>query len=105
MLNVITLEEALRLIGEQFRPAPRTELIPLSSALGRILSEDILAKEPVPGFDRSTVDGFAVSARDTFGCSESIPMIMRTTALFGMMGLVTGSFTPSSGLPVPYSPA
>lgn len=76
MLNVITLEEALRLIGEQFRPAPRTELIPLSSALGRILSEDILAKEPVPGFDRSTVDGFAVSARDTFGCSESIPTIL-----------------------------
>lgn len=29
-------------------------------------------------------------------------MIMRTTALFGMMVLVTGSFTPSSGLPVPY---
>ena len=42
-------------------------------ALGRVLAEDILAPHPLPEFPRSTVDGFAVRASDTFGASESLP--------------------------------
>lgn len=44
-----------------------------SLALGRVLAEDILAPHPLPEFPRSTVDGYAVRAADTFGASESLP--------------------------------
>src|SRR5689334_10464234 len=50
-----------------------TETIEVTSALGRILAEDILAPHPLPEFQRSTVDGYAVRARDTFGASDSLP--------------------------------
>ena len=44
--------------------------------MGRVLAEDIAATEYVPDFDRSTVDGFALRARDTFGCTDAIPAIL-----------------------------
>ena len=68
MLNVITLEEALALIRREFVPGAAPERVPLGRALGRTLAEDVLAQEYVPDFDRSTVDGYALRARDTFGC-------------------------------------
>jgi molybdopterin molybdotransferase len=51
-----------------------TELIDTPNALERILAEDLRALHPLPEFPRSTVDGYAVRARDTFGVSESIPV-------------------------------
>jgi len=50
--------------------------VSLSDAMGRVLAEDIAATEYVPDFDRSTVDGYAVRARDTFGCTDAIPAIL-----------------------------
>ena len=77
MLTVKTPDEVLSLLPEAF--AARTDLketVPLSQAAGRVLAEDICATEYVPDFDRSTVDGYAVHARDTFGCSDAIPAIL-----------------------------
>lgn len=80
MLNVKTPEEVLALINREFRPLTgRTELLPLTEAIGRVLAEDIISEEFVPDFDRSTVDGYALRARDSFGCSEAIPAILRQT--------------------------
>lgn len=76
MLHVKTPEEVLALIEKEFTPVAEVETVSLSAAMGRILAEDIAATEYVPDFDRSTVDGYAVRARDTFGCSESIPAIL-----------------------------
>ena len=76
MLEVKTPEEVFRLIEKEFRPLERKELIPLDCAPGRVLAEDITASEYVPDFDRSTVDGYAVRASDTFGCSDAIPAIL-----------------------------
>jgi len=76
MLTVKTPEEVLALIEEEFCPAAQTELVPLVRAMGRVLAEDIAATEYVPDFDRSTVDGYAVRSRDTFGCTDSIPAIL-----------------------------
>jgi len=42
-------------------------------ALGRVTAEDILAPHPLPEFARTSVDGYAVRASDTFGASESLP--------------------------------
>jgi molybdopterin molybdotransferase len=50
-----------------------SEEIEVSSALGRVLSEDIRAPHPLPDFNRSTVDGYAVRAVDTYGASDTLP--------------------------------
>ena len=77
MLQVKTPEEVLCLIHDKFRPVSElTEFVPISAAAGRTLSEDIIAEEYVPDFNRSTVDGYAVRAADTFGCSDAIPAIL-----------------------------
>src|SRR5215471_4785063 len=49
------------------------ETAPLSQALGRVLARAVIADVDVPGFDRSSVDGFAVRADDTVGASERAP--------------------------------
>ncbi|MFI7135478.1 gephyrin-like molybdotransferase Glp [Nonomuraea sp. NPDC050153] len=58
-----------------FRPAHRTpaERVPLSAALHRVPVADISAPAALPGFARSTVDGFAVRAMDTYGASDALP--------------------------------
>ncbi|MEV0385690.1 molybdenum cofactor synthesis domain-containing protein [Nonomuraea sp. NPDC050643] len=58
-----------------FRPAHRTpaERVPLSEALRRVPVADITAPAALPGFARSTVDGFAVRAMDTYGASDGLP--------------------------------
>ena len=76
MLQVKTPEEVLRLIEKEFKPLDRTEVIPLAQTLGRVLADDVTAEEYVPDFDRSTVDGYALHAKDTFGCSDAIPAIL-----------------------------
>lgn len=77
MLEVITPEEALRVIRELCAERrTEAERVPLNRCRGRVLAAAVLAEEFVPGFDRSTVDGYAVRARDTFGCSDSLPAIL-----------------------------
>ena len=76
MLHVKTPEEVLALIEEKFDVVAATELVSLTAAMGRVLAEDIAATEYVPDFNRSTVDGYAVRARDTFGCTDAIPAIL-----------------------------
>jgi molybdopterin molybdotransferase len=50
-----------------------TETVPLAEGLDRITSEEIIAPEDLPPCDRSTMDGYAVVAADTFGASQSLP--------------------------------
>ena len=76
MLSVKTPEEVLALIESEFVPVAETEMVSLCAAVGRVLAENIGATEYVPDFDRSTVDGYAVRARDTFGCTDAIPAIL-----------------------------
>ncbi|ELZ96897.1 molybdopterin biosynthesis protein MoeA/LysR substrate binding-domain-containing protein [Haloferax mucosum ATCC BAA-1512] len=53
---------------------PDSETVPLSAARGRVLAERIDAGMDVPGFDRASMDGYAVRARDTFGADEADPV-------------------------------
>ena len=77
MLTVKTPEETAALIQSAFSSGTTgTEEVPLDRALGRVLAADVTADEYVPGFDRSTVDGYAVRSADTFGCSDAMPAIL-----------------------------
>lgn len=78
MLNVCTLETARKLIESFCRERKSgSEQIPLDRALNRVLRQDILCRENVPGFTRSSVDGYAVVSSDTFGASSSLPALLR----------------------------
>src|SRR5512138_5180 len=54
-----------------------SEEIPVQAALGRVTAFPVFAGEPLPAFDRSTVDGFAVQAQDTFGASDTLPAYLQ----------------------------
>jgi len=52
---------------------PDSEAIDVIQALNRTLAEDIHAPHPLPDFRRTTVDGYAVRAGDTYGATDSLP--------------------------------
>jgi molybdopterin molybdotransferase len=66
-----TVSEALT----GFRPGRRTpaEIIALADALHRVPAAAVTAPHALPGFARSTVDGYAVRAADTYGVSDGLP--------------------------------
>lgn len=76
MLTVRTPDEVFEILKSEFSWKAEPEMAALSQAHGRVLAQSIESSEYVPGFARSTVDGYAVLASDTFGCSESIPAIL-----------------------------
>jgi molybdopterin molybdotransferase len=77
-----TVSEALA----GFRPARRTaaETIPLVAALHRVLAAPVTAPHALPGFARSTVDGYAVRASDTYGVSDGLPGYLEVTGAVRM---------------------
>ena len=72
--KVKTSEEVLEII-EGFEPLGE-EIVPLKKSFGRRLSRDIISPEDLPGFHRSTMDGYAVRAKDTFGATEALPALL-----------------------------
>lgn len=73
--QLISSQELLQLL-DHFRPLA-SEPVQLRDALHRILAHAITAPEALPPFARSTMDGYAVRARDTFGCGESEPALLK----------------------------
>lgn len=51
----------------------KKEICKLEDSLGRILCENITATLNVPEFNRSTVDGYAIKSKESFGASQGIP--------------------------------
>ncbi len=49
------------------------ERVPLAEARGRVLADRLDAELDVPGFDRASLDGYALRARETFGADEADP--------------------------------
>jgi molybdopterin molybdotransferase len=56
------------------------EKVAIEDSLDRVLYEDVISPINLPEFQRSTVDGFALKAKDTYGASEKNPAILRVTA-------------------------
>jgi len=73
-LSLLPPDEARALwLSRLSAPLLDSVLVDVPSSLGRVCAEDVRAPHPLPEFPRSTVDGFAVRARDTFGASGSLP--------------------------------
>jgi molybdopterin molybdotransferase len=63
-----TVETALAWLDAQLQPLP-SELVPLRKAAGRVLAASVVSGVDVPGFDRATMDGYAVVAHSTEGAT------------------------------------
>ncbi|NJN44266.1 MAG: hypothetical protein HC806_05790 [Anaerolineae bacterium] len=73
-LTLLPPDEARdKMLSHLTQPKPDSESIDVVSSLNRTLAEDILAPHPLPDFQRTTVDGYAVRAADTHGASDSLP--------------------------------
>jgi putative molybdopterin biosynthesis protein len=76
-LDVVGRDEAAARFHRHLRLQPLgSEIVPLAQALGRVLARPVVAEVDAPGFDRASVDGFAVRADDTIGASERSPNIL-----------------------------
>jgi len=69
-----------------FRPGRRTpaETVPLAEAWHRVPAGPVTTPHALPGFARSTVDGYAVRAADTYGVSEGLPGYLEVTGAVRM---------------------
>ncbi len=79
--ELISVERALELLLS-YAPykMPDKIVLPLDESYGLITSEDIIAPEDLPSFNRSTVDGFAVNSADTYGATENLPAYLNIKA-------------------------
>ena len=99
-LTTISVEEAVKTARNLAGPLP-TEDIPLSSVYGRVLGADISADIDIPGFNRSSVDGYAVRSRDTAGTSESLPALLRLSGRVAMGERGDRNLSPDTCIYVP----
>jgi molybdopterin molybdotransferase len=60
---------------DRFKPLS-SETVSIKDALRRVLAEDVVSSMNLPEFPRSTVDGFAMKAKDSYGASEKNPVLL-----------------------------
>ena len=76
--KLVSVDEAKRIFAQNFMPKPvGKEFVPLSEAYNRVLATDVVSPLDIPPFNRSTVDGYAVRAADTFGAEENRPVTLK----------------------------
>jgi molybdopterin molybdotransferase len=76
-LKLIPIEQALQILLSNMHVKVSRDRVQALNALGRVTAESIYSPISLPPFPRSTVDGYAVRASDTFGASESLPAYLR----------------------------
>jgi molybdopterin molybdotransferase len=97
-LQLLTPPDALaRFLNALNQPMlqDKSEVVSTETALGRVASVPVRAPHPLPSFPRSTVDGYALRAADTYGASDSIPAYFQVTGEV-LMG-TTPEFVPLKG--------
>jgi molybdopterin molybdotransferase len=85
LLLVDTIEQAREKIFDYAKTwGLKTKTVPLNEAAGQTLAQDIYAPCDIPGFCRSTVDGYAVFAADTAAAGEAIPVFLKQAGKVAM---------------------
>lgn len=103
--QVLSVAEAIEKLASF--PTLGAEQLPLFNALGRVLADDVHAREDLPLATRSSMDGYAVRAEDLFGAGESSPAYIECVAQVAVdtptdralapgecAGIVTGGILP-----------
>ena len=78
LLKLITPKDATDLILHSITELKvGTEKVTTSESLGRVVRKSYQSESILPSFDKSSVDGFSVRAKDTFGASDSLPQYLK----------------------------
>jgi molybdopterin molybdotransferase len=84
-LKLIPPAEALALLLHALPDdLPGEEIVETLHAVGRVTAQDVRASKSLPSFSRSSMDGYAVCACDTFGASESMPGYLKIAGEIAM---------------------
>lgn len=89
--GLIPVNEALQILLDHLKEIKTaSKRVPLTEAFDRVLAESVISPEDLPAQARSTMDGYAVRAADTFGASESMPCYLNITGEVQMGAAPTG---------------
>jgi molybdopterin molybdotransferase len=99
-LSVVPVERARTILKGLARQTPVITL-PLEHSYGHVLRSDSSSDVDIPGFDRSTVDGYAVKASDTVGAGESIPAMLRLIGRIEMGSIPSDVVSPGTCMYIP----
>ena len=97
--TTLSVSEAL----EGFMPRRRTgtETVSRDEALGRVPASSVVSSAALPGFARSTVDGFAVRAADTYGASDGLPAYLDLVGTVRMGAAPDVAVRPATAVQIP----
>ncbi len=98
-LRVKTVQEVLEII-RGFEPLG-IERVSLCRSYGRVMASPLDSPEPVPHFSRSTMDGYAVRSRDTFGASETLPALLEVSGEIFMGEVASHSLQNGKAMVIP----
>ncbi len=102
--NLISVAEARTRLDRAFsdvrRDRPR-ETRTLEECLGRVAAEPVMSPEDVPGFSRSTMDGIAIRASDSFGASDGVPAYLQLVGEVVMGGVPDRAVGPGQAMLIP----
>ena len=79
LFNVCSPDDARVTLCSRIAPLPRRERCPLDDGLDRVTAVELRSPVDLPAFPRSTMDGYALRAADSYGSSESMPAYLRLT--------------------------
>jgi molybdopterin molybdotransferase len=96
-LTVMTVAEALGALA----PARRTAVRDAAPALGAVPARDVESGEDLPAHPRSTVDGYAVRASDTYAASETLPAFLEVCGAVAMGRAPEGQVGPGAAMAIP----
>lgn len=74
--DVVSIDEGNKLLLDNLTLELECEYVDILEATDRIIAKNLISEENVPGFDRSTVDGYAIKSTDTHGASSSLPSFL-----------------------------
>ena len=96
--NVQPVAQALQTMLAHWQPTPDIETLDPRAALGRTLAQDVRAPADLPAFQRSTVDGYALRAAESFGASPGLPALLRMAGELRMGEAAQQPLAPGSAL-------
>ena len=99
--ETLSYEEFLTLLDGLSFPPLETEDRPLQEAVDRILAGSVTGEEDLPGFPRSTMDGFALRCQESAGASPSSPVLLKVTGEVLMGKVPEGKVGPGEAWRIP----
>ncbi|MEZ4596447.1 MAG: molybdopterin molybdotransferase MoeA [Chloroflexota bacterium] len=95
--GLLRLEDALDRMLEGVA-ARATEDVTLGAALGRVLAEEVRARDALPPWDDSAMDGSAVRSEDVAAASADRPVVLRVVGEVAAGHAADASVTPGTAL-------